>query len=78
VERPRKLAVKDPEAFVAYYANDVIALRRRLLGPAYQVTSQVNVVRPRKAQEPHRDYHSASSPTRCRSLPTTCTRCRRS
>ena len=28
------------------------------LGPGYQVTSQVNVVRPGgKAQEPHRDYH---------------------
>lgn len=54
-----KLAVKDPEAFVAYYANDVIALASRAwLGPAYQVTSQVNVVRPGgQAQEPHRDYH---------------------
>jgi ectoine hydroxylase-related dioxygenase (phytanoyl-CoA dioxygenase family) len=54
-----KLAVKDPEAFVAYYANDVIALASSAwLGPAYQVTSQVNVVRPGgKAQEPHRDYH---------------------
>ena len=28
------------------------------LGPAYQVTSQVNVVRPGGvAQDPHRDYH---------------------
>jgi ectoine hydroxylase-related dioxygenase (phytanoyl-CoA dioxygenase family) len=54
-----KLAVKDPEAFVAYYANDVIALASSAwLGPAYQVTSQVNVVRPGgQAQEPHRDYH---------------------
>jgi ectoine hydroxylase-related dioxygenase (phytanoyl-CoA dioxygenase family) len=54
-----KLAVRAPEAFVAYYANDVIALASRAwLGPGYQVTSQVNVVRPGgRAQEPHRDYH---------------------
>jgi ectoine hydroxylase-related dioxygenase (phytanoyl-CoA dioxygenase family) len=54
-----KLAVRAPEAFVDYYANDMIALASRAwLGPGYQVTSQVNVVRPGgKAQEPHRDYH---------------------
>ncbi len=54
-----KLALRDPEAFVDYYANDVIALLSRAwLGPGYQVTSQVNVVRPGgQAQEPHRDYH---------------------
>src|SRR3954468_11573723 len=54
-----KLAVRAPEAFVDYYANDVIALASTAwLGPGYQVTSQVNVVRPGgKAQEPHRDYH---------------------
>ncbi len=54
-----KLAVRAPEAFVDYYANDVIALASSAwLGPGYQVTSQVNVVRPGGlAQEPHRDYH---------------------
>jgi ectoine hydroxylase-related dioxygenase (phytanoyl-CoA dioxygenase family) len=54
-----KLAVRDPEAFVSYYANDVIALvSSAWLGPGYQLTSQVNVVRPGgRAQEPHRDYH---------------------
>jgi len=54
-----KLAVRDPDAFVDYYANEVIALASSAwLGPAYQVTSQVNVVRPGgRAQEPHRDYH---------------------
>ena len=54
-----KLAVRDPEAFVDYYANDVIALvSTAWLGPAYQMTSQVNVVRPGGvAQDPHRDYH---------------------
>jgi ectoine hydroxylase-related dioxygenase (phytanoyl-CoA dioxygenase family) len=54
-----KLAVRDPEAFVDYYANDILALvSTAWLGPAYQVTSQVNVVRPGGiAQDPHRDYH---------------------
>ncbi|WP_432512225.1 phytanoyl-CoA dioxygenase family protein [Kineococcus sp. SYSU DK001] len=54
-----KLAVRDPEAFVDYYANDVLALvATAWLGPGYQVTSQVNLVRPGgRAQDPHRDYH---------------------
>ena len=54
-----KLAVREPETFVDYYANDLLALiSKAWLGPGYQVTSQVNVVRPGgKAQDPHRDYH---------------------
>lgn len=33
------------------------------LGPGYQLTAQVNVVRPGgKAQEPHRDYRENSLP----------------
>lgn len=54
-----KLAVRDPGTFVDYYGNDILALvSRAWLGPGYQVTSQVNVVRPGgKAQDPHRDYH---------------------
>lgn len=54
-----KLAVRDPDAFVDYYANDIVALiSEAWLGPGYQVTSQPNVVRPSgKAQDPHRDYH---------------------
>jgi len=54
-----KLAVADPEAFVDYYANDVLALAATAwLGPGYQVTSQVNVVNPGGAgQTVHRDYH---------------------
>ena len=54
-----KLAVRDPAAFVDYYGNEIIALiSHAWLGPAYQVTSQVNVVRPGgQAQDPHRDYH---------------------
>ena len=54
-----KLAVRAPDLFVRYYANDVIALiSQSWLGPAYQMTSQVNVVNPGgAAQAPHRDYH---------------------
>ncbi|GAA4550003.1 phytanoyl-CoA dioxygenase family protein [Pseudonocardia xishanensis] len=54
-----KLAVADPDTFAAYYASDVLALVcEAWLGPAYQVTSQVNVVNPGgRAQSPHRDYH---------------------
>jgi len=54
-----KLAVRDPETFVDYYANELVALvSDAWLGPGYQVTSQVNLVRPGgRAQDPHRDYH---------------------
>jgi ectoine hydroxylase-related dioxygenase (phytanoyl-CoA dioxygenase family) len=54
-----KLAVLDPEAFVAYYGNEILDLASRAwLGPHYQVTSQVNVVNPGgEAQAPHADYH---------------------
>ena len=54
-----KLAVRDPGTFVDYYGNDILALvSAAWLGPSYQMTSQVNVVRPGgKAQDPHRDYH---------------------
>jgi ectoine hydroxylase-related dioxygenase (phytanoyl-CoA dioxygenase family) len=54
-----KLAIRAPEAFADYYANDMIALvSEAWLGPAYQITSQVNVVNPGgKAQTVHRDYH---------------------
>jgi ectoine hydroxylase-related dioxygenase (phytanoyl-CoA dioxygenase family) len=54
-----KLAVRAPEIFVDYYANDMIALvATAWLGPGYQVTSQLNVVNPGgQAQVGHRDYH---------------------
>src|SRR3954468_15276188 len=54
-----KFAVRDPEAFAAYYGNDVLALvSEAWLGRGYQVTSQVNVVNPGgTAQVAHRDYH---------------------
>ncbi|OIJ64357.1 phytanoyl-CoA dioxygenase family protein [Streptomyces mangrovisoli] len=54
-----KVALRAPETFADYYANDLLALvAEAWLGPAYQVTSQVNVVNPGgAAQRPHRDYH---------------------
>jgi len=54
-----KLCLRDPAAFAAYYGNPVIALvSEAWLGPAYQITSQLNVVNPGgAAQVAHRDYH---------------------
>ncbi|GBQ93235.1 phytanoyl-CoA dioxygenase family protein [Asaia krungthepensis] len=54
-----KLCLFDPEGFARYYANDMLALvSEAWLGPAYQITSQVNVVNPGgEAQTVHRDYH---------------------
>jgi len=54
-----KFCLRDPAGFAAYYGNTVLAaVSEAWLGPAYQVTSQVNVVNPGgAAQSPHRDYH---------------------
>ena len=54
-----KLCLRDPAVFTAYYGNPVIALASEAwLGPAYQITSQLNVVNPGgAAQVAHRDYH---------------------
>jgi ectoine hydroxylase-related dioxygenase (phytanoyl-CoA dioxygenase family) len=54
-----KLCLRDPEAFAGYYGNEIIALiSEAWLGPAYQITSQLNVVNPGGAsQSAHRDYH---------------------
>lgn len=54
-----KLCLTDPETFAAYYGSEAIALASEAwLGPAYQMTSQVNVVNPGgAAQSAHRDYH---------------------
>ncbi|MFE2437031.1 phytanoyl-CoA dioxygenase family protein [Streptomyces sp. NPDC059409] len=54
-----KAALRDPEAFADYYANDALSLvARAWLGPGHQVTSQINVVNPGgAAQTVHRDYH---------------------
>jgi ectoine hydroxylase-related dioxygenase (phytanoyl-CoA dioxygenase family) len=54
-----KLCLRAPETFAAYYANEMLALvSEAWLGPAYQFTSQVNVVNPGgAAQTAHNDYH---------------------
>jgi ectoine hydroxylase-related dioxygenase (phytanoyl-CoA dioxygenase family) len=54
-----KLCLRAPEVFARYYANAVlVAAAEAWLGPYFQVTSQVNVVRPGgAAQQAHRDYH---------------------
>jgi ectoine hydroxylase-related dioxygenase (phytanoyl-CoA dioxygenase family) len=54
-----KHCLADPENFALYYANPVIELvSRAWLGPAFQMTAQVNRVNPGGAsQTPHRDYH---------------------
>ena len=54
-----KVALRDPNCFARYYANDMIAMvSQSWLGLGYQVTSQVNVVNPGgAAQSMHRDYH---------------------
>jgi ectoine hydroxylase-related dioxygenase (phytanoyl-CoA dioxygenase family) len=54
-----KMAVRAPEVFADYYANEIIALVSvAWLGPGYQITSQINVVNPGgAAQTAHRDYH---------------------
>lgn len=54
-----KLCLKAPTIFAQYYTNGMIALAAEAwLGPAYQMTSQINVVRPGGgAQQSHCDYH---------------------
>jgi len=54
-----KLCLRAPEVFAGYYGNEILAMvSEAWLGPAYQFTSQVNVVNPGGAsQSAHRDYH---------------------
>ncbi|CAB3749791.1 phytanoyl-CoA dioxygenase family protein [Paraburkholderia humisilvae] len=54
-----KLCLRAPELFARYYANEFVAAAADAwLGPHYQMTSQINVVRPGgAAQQAHRDYH---------------------
>jgi len=54
-----KLCLREPELFAEYYGNPVLAaVCEAWLGPAYQITSQLNQVRPGgAAQTAHRDYH---------------------
>lgn len=55
----QKLCARAPEVFARYFASPAIAaVSEAWLGPWYQMTTQVNVVRPGgKAQVCHRDYH---------------------
>lgn len=59
-----KLCAAAPELFIRYNANPIVPLiSRAWLGPHFQVTTQVNVVRPGgKAQTVHRDYHMGFLP----------------
>lgn len=54
-----KLCLRAPDVFAAYYGNAMLAMVcEAWLGPAYQVTSQINCVNPGgEAQVAHRDYH---------------------
>lgn len=55
----QKHGERDPGGFLDYYDNPLLALvSEAWLGPGYQLTAQVNVVKPGgKSQSPHRDYH---------------------
>lgn len=60
----QKLCIAAPDVFIPYFANPAIdAACEAWLGPNYQMTAQVNVVRPGgAAQEAHRDYHLGFQP----------------
>lgn len=55
----QKMCEHSPDVFAKYFANPAFdAACEAWLGPNYQVTAQVNLVRPGgKAQTCHRDYH---------------------
>jgi len=68
----QKLCLRAPEIYVRYMANPVIDMvSRAWLGKGYQITTQVNQVRPGgKAQTAHRDYHLGfMSPERIQDYP---------
>jgi len=54
-----KLCLRAPDVFATYYGNALLAtVCEAWLGPAYQITSQINCVNPGgQAQVAHRDYH---------------------
>jgi ectoine hydroxylase-related dioxygenase (phytanoyl-CoA dioxygenase family) len=55
----QKLGEEDPACFALYFGNAAVAaVCEAWLGPGYQMTAQVNLVRPGgQAQMAHRDYH---------------------
>lgn len=60
----QKVGEASPSVFIDYYKNPLYALvSESWLGPAYQITAQVNIVKPGgQAQSPHRDYHLGFQP----------------
>ena len=60
----QKACSVDPGLCLDYYGNPLLALASRAwLGPGYQVTAQVNNVKPGgEAQSVHRDYHLGFQP----------------
>ena len=54
-----KHCLQDPASFVKYYSNPLFrVVSEAYLGPAYRITTQLNVVKPGgKPQVCHRDYH---------------------
>ena len=60
----QKLCQQDPKIFAQYFGNLAIDVAcEAWLGPNYQMTAQVNLVRPSgAAQSPHRDYHLGFQP----------------
>lgn len=68
----QKHAMSDPSSFVQYYSNPWLALiAETWLGPSYQITAQVNIVKPGgKPQVSHRDYHLGfQTADQCASFP---------
>jgi len=55
----QKLCLRAPETFIRYHASPAMdTVSEAWLGPNYQMTAQINLVRPGgQAQEAHRDYH---------------------
>ena len=55
----QKLCEAAPDVYLRYFANtSIAAICEAWLGPAYQMTAQINLVHPGgAAQQAHRDYH---------------------
>ena len=55
----QKACVYDPDLFIDYYGNPILAIVcQAWLGPHYQMSAQMNNVKPgNAAQSAHRDYH---------------------
>ena len=75
---PSRRPASFQEYFNDYYSNEVLGHcwpSQRVPGPAYQVTSQLNIVRPGgRAQQAQHDYHlgvmtNALRTTSCTTLP---------